>query len=225
MHDNTLIKARPNMPHVSVLGLHTYDVVRFDGKEHRISYLTRPQYWAYTNEYTVRTWPVFHLNGVRLGTTNWHPDVYIDHIRRDPDGRWFTDENDELEFISRPQVIGAELELWDVPLGPRWVFSDDVDYDAPVFHCRRADRDFNGVAGPQRHPPLCRFCRDATICWPERVTVLPPRERTVPQPRNYRMSLPVDPLTVRDVPACESEQQDALRGWLSLAQRPRRLSS
>ena len=213
------------MPHVSVFGLHTYDLVRFDGSEHRISYLSSPRYWANTIEFVVRTWPVFHLIGVRPDRTNWQPDVYVHHLRRDPDGRWFTDDNHELELVSRPQVIGAELEPWDRTIGPPWVFSADVDYDAPVFHCRRADRDFNGVAGPHRQPPLCRFCLDATICWPERVKVLPPRDRAVCQDKGIvryagNIARVVPLMQIRD-----AEPQDTLSGWLSLPQRPRRLSS
>jgi len=161
---------------------------------HVVTDIVGPRYYDHWNdhaEWIVRAWPVVNLvmkeAGKPLATNS-----YMGAIRREPDGRYFSDMNDEIWFAPGPPMAQEmDLFLSYPPEPPQFVFQPGVDYSpsAPTWRCSACGRDFN-LAPPPGVPHLksttCIHCGSWDA---HRVFVMRPRVIGMVQSSAYTVAL------------------------------------
>ena len=116
----------------------------------------------------VRTWPVSSLVLVRCDSLD-KTRCYINDVRRLPDGRWFTDQNDEIFVQPNPNAAcPVQMQLFAVQCGDPYEFQPGVDYAGQVWQCGRCGADFNAEKLGYDTAWHCNFPA-------LRLTVMPPR--------------------------------------------------
>lgn len=199
-------KSVRQLPFKAALGIQTGDLVTavypsgFTSVQYIVVSVSAPHYVSrYPFALVVRHWPVVCLEMARnpedLGSRETRS--YMNDIRRDDDGTWWTDMGDQV-LVERPgrHVIPFQRSLTGGPLhtGSPYDFQPGVQYPvypdgrrmSPVsaWKCEPCGKDFNAHHLARNYPAYCRCGRVGT-----HIVVMPPRVRGVVQEGSYVMSL------------------------------------
>jgi len=155
------------------LGITTGDVITTSYKSgpYVVKQITGPYQSQETFAYlTIWPYPVISLT-LSYADPSLTSTAYINHVHREPDGRYLTDTHDEI-FVHKPaQPLPAQLPLLTPAILPEYPFQSGVDYragDSRVWHCQDCDRDFNAEKQDRHCGPPCPYCttRYPTIAIP-----------------------------------------------------------
>ena len=155
------------------LGITTGDVITTSYKSgpYIVKQISGPYYFQKTFAYlTIWPSPVICLT-LSYADPSLTSTAYINHIHREPDGRYLTDCHDEIFVHKSAQPSPAQLPLLDPVTSSEYPYQPGINYhagDTHVWHCRDCGSDFNAEKQNRHCGPACPYCtrRFPTIAIP-----------------------------------------------------------